>query len=64
MIFFRNTMTKTAYMTPRTYPGNHQGVISTPKSQTQDFRENDTQLYFARFSVFVESKEIFQKFHS
>ena len=35
------------------------GVILTPKQKIID-----TQLYFVRFSVFVESKEIFQKFHS
>ena len=33
-------------------------------SQTPDFGQNDTQMYFVRFSVFVESKEIFHKFHS
>ena len=33
-------------------------------SQTLDFWQNDTQLYFVGFSVFGESKEIFQRFHS
>ena len=33
-------------------------------SQTPDFRQNDTQLYLVRFFVFLESKVIFQKFHS
>ena len=32
--------------------------------QTPDFWLNDARLYFVRSSVFVKSKEIFQKFHS
>ena len=32
-------------------------------SQTPAFWQIDTQLYFVRFSVFVESKEIFQQFN-
>ena len=32
-------------------------------SQTPDYWQNDKQLYFVRFSVFVESKEIFQRFN-
>ena len=33
-------------------------------SQTPDIWQNDTRLCFVRFSLFVESKEIFKKFHS
>ena len=33
-------------------------------SQPPDLRENDTKLYFVRFSVCVESKEVFQKKYS
>ena len=32
-------------------------------SQTPYYWQNDTQLYFVRFSVFVESIEIFQQFN-
>ena len=37
-------------------PGSHFG------SQTPDYWQNDAQLYFVRFSVFVESKEILKTF--
>ena len=32
-------------------------------SKPPDLWQNDTQLYFVRFSVFVESKEILQQFN-
>ena len=42
---------------PRQETGSH-FVLQTP-----DYWQNDTQLYFVRFSVFVEFKEIFQQFN-
>ena len=38
-----------------------QGSGSHFDSQTPDYWQNDTQLYFAGFPVFVDSKEIFQQ---
>ena len=37
------------------------GIDTFWDSQRPDFWQNDTQLYFVRFSVFVESKETFQR---
>ena len=44
---------------PRQESGSH----LDSQSQTPDFWQIDTQVYFVRFSVFVESKEIFQQFN-
>ena len=47
---------------PRTYPGNHQGVISTPKHKI--FGKMTPSCILQDFLYLFESKEIFQKFHS
>ena len=45
-----------------TYPGNHQGVISTPKHKI--FGKMTPSCILQDFLYLFESKEIFQKFHS
>ena len=47
---------------PGTYPGNHQGVISTPKHKI--FGKMTPSCILQDFLYLFESKEIFQKFHS
>ena len=45
-----------------TYPGNHQGVISTPKHKI--FGNMTPSCILQDFLYLFESKEVFQKFHS
>ena len=47
---------------PGTYPGNHQGVILTPKQKI--FGKMTPSCILQDFLYLFESKEIFQKFHS
>ena len=44
-----------------TYPGNHQGVISTPKHKISG--KMTPSCILQDFLYLFESKEIFQKFH-
>ena len=46
------------------YLAKSRGVILTPKSQTPDLWQNNSQLYFVRFSLFLKSKKICEKLHS
>ena len=52
-----------AYHSLQKAQGPRQESGSHFDSQTPEYWQNDTQLYFVRFSVFIESKEIFQQFN-